>query len=448
MTSGTTILAWADFNTIRVSGTTMAQSDELKHQLRELRTSLEALPEVSEPPKPMLRVLGSMRSEQNWNTLLAYFLDPSQPHGFDADLLKAFLQTASSETGSKIEYYHRDIEIVQVDTEATSPQNNRPDIVIRAPEKWFVCIESKVEATEGKRQTNRYLEDTHIGSEEKSEYPEDGHHYLFLSKRSAPDSIAEGFEDLFWGQVVDAFHETLRRSHGKYPQRSVNQLEDFLSTIDQVTSMEDDDFTTIQKEKIRLLSKYRSDIDDLLDAAESLRERAVEDWPKMFHHEVSDELWTDEWTLRDEPKKWGCIFKQGWYLDDDRLEPTTVAKETYGDYGFRLHFNHLIRREESFARGKLTYRLRCATNVPLRDEFHRLYNSERWQQELQPLLEEWEITNKGNKKDLMVKTYDVDQSGLPESYFETLTVAFEEHLPVAEVVDDILEEALTNVKED
>jgi hypothetical protein len=42
----------------------MATRDELTDRFRELRTSLEALPEVTEPPKPMLRILGSARSEQ------------------------------------------------------------------------------------------------------------------------------------------------------------------------------------------------------------------------------------------------------------------------------------------------------------------------------------------------------------------------------------------------
>ena len=425
----------------------MASGEELADRFRELRTSLEALPEVTEPPKPMLRILGSTRAEQKWNTLLAYFLDPSQPHGFGADLLKAFLDKAGQVTDEEINYYHRDIEQVTVDTEVTSPQNNRLDVLIRAPDEWFVCIESKVDASEGNRQTKRYIDDTHIGNEEKDEYPEDSRYYVFLSKRFAPDSKACGFSDLYWDQVVDALHEELRRSHGKYPERSVNQLEDFLSTITQVTSMENDDFTTIQKEKVRLLSEYRTDIDDLLDAAESLRERAIEDWPEMFRSQVDGELWTDEWRVYDGTKKWGTITKHGWWLDDEVLEPTSVIEETYGDKGFRLFFNHMIRREESFSRGQLTYRLRSSTNVPLRDEFNRLYNSERWQQELQPLFEEHDITNKGNKKNYFVKTYDVDQTGLPESYFETLAIAFEEHLPIVEVVDQILDEAVANIKD-
>lgn len=145
----------------------MATSEEIQNRLRKLRTSLEALPEVSEPPKQTLRILGSMRAEQKWNTLLKYFIDPSQPHGFGVDLLKSFLNKANEEADLGIEYYHRDFETVSIDTEITSPQNNRFDIAVRVPGEWFVWIESKVDASEGDRQTQRYVEDTHIGNEKK-----------------------------------------------------------------------------------------------------------------------------------------------------------------------------------------------------------------------------------------------------------------------------------------
>ncbi|WP_267642070.1 hypothetical protein [Haloarchaeobius amylolyticus] len=211
--------------------------------------------------------------------------------------------------------------------------------------------------------------------------------------------------------------------------------------------MEDNDFTQTQKEKVRLLSEYRSDFDELLEAAEKLRQRSVEEWPEQFQKQLSDDLWSEEWMIRCEPREYGCIFKHGWYLNDENLEPTNVAEETNGYSGLRLHFNHLIRSEQSFSQGQLTYRLRCPTNVPLRDEFHQLYNSEQWQSKLEPLLDEKGITNKGNKRDYMQKTYDVDQSGLPESYFKTLVVAFKEYLEIADIVDEILDEARVNIKD-
>lgn len=419
-------------------------SGELSERFQELRTSLEALPDISEPPKSTFRILGSTRSERKWNTFLAYFLDPSQPHGFDVDLLKCFLDLIQEETDTDLEYYHRDLEDVTVETELTSSPDNRLDILIQAPEEWFVWIESKVDASEGRRQLQRYVEDSHVGGEEKSAYT-GGHHYLFLSKSGAEDATVKQFRDLSWECLVGAFQERVRQSHGRYPTRSVAQLVDFLSTIRTVTNMDDDDFTKTQQERVRLLSEYRADIDTLLEAAEDLRQRAVEDWPTLFRNQVDDDLWTEEWRTQDNPNKYGCIFKYGWWRDDDNLEPTTISEETYGSTGLRIHFRHTIRKKESFSRGEFKYRLVCTTSVPLRDEINRLYNSDNFQKELRPILKERGIRNKGNKKIMTEKQYTVNQSGLPESYFAELATAFEEHLPIANIVDDIVEQALENI---
>lgn len=422
----------------------MTPSSGIDNQLSELRKSLKAISEVPEPPKSTFRILGSARSEQTWNTFLAYFLDPTQPHGFDADLLKSFLDKVREETPIEINYLHRDIKNTDVDTEVSTPQNNRFDIVIRAGDEWFVCIESKVDAFEGDRQTQRYIEDKHIGSEEKSKYPEDNHYYVFLSKRATPDSKARGFVDVYWSQVVNAFTEVLQRSKGRYPERSVSQLEDFLSTITEVTNMTEDDYTRTQIEKVQLLAEYKEEIDELVTASNQLRQRALDEWPERFRDHINDEVWTQEWHARD--GKWGTIYRDGWYLDGD-LNPTSNVSDTRGNNGLRLHFMHYLREEDSFLEGELRFELVCNTNVPLRDEFYRLYNSDQWQSEVQSALDTQDILNKGNKSTYTQKTYDIPQSDLPESYFDTLAIAFEEHLPVANVADKILSEALDNVKE-
>jgi len=50
-------------------------------------------------------------------------------------------------------------------------------------------------------------------------------------------------------------------------------------------------------------------------------------------------------------REWGCAFRDGWYLDDEGLNPTRDHTQTNGNTGFRLHFNHLIRNPESFSEG-------------------------------------------------------------------------------------------------
>jgi hypothetical protein len=47
---------------------------------------------------------------------------------------------------------------------------------------------------------------------------------------------------------------------------------------------------------------------------------------------------------------------------------------------------------------------------------------------------------------LFRKTYHIEQSGLPESYFEMLSVVFEEHIRVAEVINKLLKKSLMRLQ--
>lgn len=445
----------------------------LQGQLRELRKALQAIPETREPPKPTLRIIGSGRAEQHWNRFLWYFLNPDQPHGFGADLLTSFLDKVDQQTTADIDYLHRDIERVEVDMEVTSPQNNRPDIVVRSPGEWFVCIECKVDATETNGQLARYIKDPYIGSELKATYPEEGHNYLFLSKSTAPDAdtkfqLTKGnapdpflgeylaadntpaeyharFVDLYWHHVVEAFNETLHLTRGQYPNQSISQLDDFHANISSVISMTDDDFTETQKEKMQLLDEYRDEIDELFEAAEALRRPLAEDgeWVDVFRSAAPEcDVWADEWHCRRD--KWGCIFLDGWYLDND-WTPTTNHQETRGGPGHRLHFSHMIRKKRSFRDGILVFELRCSSNNEIRSVFNDLYNSDSWQSKLDSACDDYGITNKGNQKTYTTRTYDVDQAGLPESYFEMLETAFKDHRELAQTVDEIHKKALDQV---
>jgi len=94
----------------------MATSDQLTDRLRELHRSLYAVPEVSEPPKSILRIsLHPLRTTTEYPTGILSTGRLSRM-GFGADLLKAFLDTAHQESGMAVEYYHRDIQTVRAET--------------------------------------------------------------------------------------------------------------------------------------------------------------------------------------------------------------------------------------------------------------------------------------------------------------------------------------------
>lgn len=67
--------------------------------------------------------------------------------------------------------------------------------------------------------------------------------------------------------------------------------------------------------------------------------------------EVGDERWTDERWIYNASAESGTICRRGWWLDDEHLEATSAIGDTNG---FRLFFNRMIRRTESFSRGTLT----------------------------------------------------------------------------------------------
>lgn len=446
---------------------------KLQDEFRELRRSLEAIPEVEEPPKSTLRVLGLSRSEKSWNSLLKYFLDPSQPHGFKADLLKSFLDKLTTETTIDLDYIHRDLDRVELDIEVTGDEG-RPDIVVRVPGKWFICIECKVDAGETNGQLGRYLQDPMLGNTEKSEFPTGGHHYVYISKSLAsdantsvritkenaptnlqekyflrentPDVYEKEFVDLYWEQVADAFSEEVKFSRGQYPERSVSQVDDFLTNIQRVTMTREDKFTETQKEKVQLLDEYRNDIQELFDAADALRKPLVEDgeWAERFLNIAKNsEFWSDEWHCRSD--KWGCIFRDGWYLDND-WNPTTDHTATRGGPGHRLHFTHHIRKEESFRNGVLRMYLVSPTSNEIREEFNALYQSEEWRGEIEKVCEKYGINNRSLQKTYTKASYDVDQSRLPDSYFETLLTAFEEHKEIADIANRIHQKALEKAR--
>ncbi|WP_159039793.1 PD-(D/E)XK nuclease family protein [Streptomyces sp. TP-A0356] len=96
-----------------------------------------------------LEVLGLADLERHHQKVIAWLLDPSQPHQLGERLLTSMLRRAG----------HRDLPAqalaeAEVHQEVEQPPGTRADIVIRT-EACTLVIELKVHATEGRRQTER-----------------------------------------------------------------------------------------------------------------------------------------------------------------------------------------------------------------------------------------------------------------------------------------------------
>lgn len=327
--------------------------EELDDTLSKFQQRFAQLPDVEEPPQTFLHLLGQESKETDWNTILSYFLDPSEPHGFGTDLLEAFLSLLKSNPELAFDFNWLDFSEIEVESEwTTHGTGDRPDLVIYSGRNWFVCVEMKVGASEGKNQTERYATSARIGDIPKDEFPEDGQYYVYLSAKGTANASADEFADVAWREVVAELERFQVQSRGQYPAKSLAQLDDFLDTIRREINMTNNAFEQNQIEKMRLYVEYVGLIEEAQDAFEGVYKREKKSWKERFLSEFQPPSWSDEWHCTSD--KWGLIYREGWRRTSE-FEPTNDRNEAL----YRVEFRHHIKNKDSFKDGILTFHLYC-----------------------------------------------------------------------------------------
>ena len=254
------------------------EAEELSDSLSEFQRRFAQLPDVEEPPQTFLQLLGQESEETDWNTILSYFLDPSEPHGFGTDFLEAFLSLLEENPALKFDFDRLDFGELEVKSEwVMRDLAVRPDITIYSGRHWFIIIEMKVGASERSDQTNQYVCSKKIGNIDKSEFVEEGsrtrnENYVYLAPESTADAEALEFVDISWHEVVKALEQFEYQSHSRYPAKSHAQLNDFLDTIRRELNMTDENFEENQMEKMRLYAQYADKIDEAREAFDEWQE--------------------------------------------------------------------------------------------------------------------------------------------------------------------------------
>lgn len=410
---------------------------ETKNRLENLQTAINRIPSPAPPPKTTLQIQNQADIEGAWQNYLQYFLNPDANHGLGTDALVQFLRGINSVSNRAVPT--RISENVSVDDEVGSPNGNIPDIVIRDSEEFFLCCELKLYSSEGDEQTHRYVNDPYIGSTQKSRFPEGDQHYVYIRRPDRPGAKADEFVDVTWHQIREWFEPLLFNNQGRYPTRTTAQLTDFLDTIQQ--DMTQDEHIQTAQEKMQLYFDHEDAIREAEEGLNTVYEYEVQNWRRRFVEGYLPDNWGEEWHTN--PNQYGQIYHTKWRQDGGLAVDNTEIK---------LHFVHLIRNKDSFTDGKLTFQLRMPNGGPYRKRFEKLFISEQFSNELDPLLGRYDI-DKGPGMDysnprLTGKTYPVVKSGLPESYYETLQQATREHIEVATVINDILDTAIEEVETD
>lgn len=411
--------------------------DRLAEELSELQIGIERIPSPDPPPRTTLQIQGLADQEDAWQNYLQYFLDPQAGHGLGADALTEFLRQLDDLTSDSLPTHPS--EDVVVEAEVESDSGNRPDIIIRDPERFFVCCELKLYSLEGDDQTRRYIDDAQIGTVEKDSFPDRGHHYVYLKRPGHPTADADEFVTITWRQIRNWFMPLLFDNRGRYPTRTTAQLGDFLETIQQ--DMTDDEHIQTAREKMQLYFDHEDAIREAKQGLETVYEYEKENWRRRFVDEYLPETWSDEWHTN--PSTYGHIYHSKWRQND------ALAIE---DARVRLHFVHLIRDATSFEDGKLTIQLRWPGENPYRERFKEHFVSDQFAEQLDPLLGQHDIDKRAdysyNNPRFTEKIYPVAKSDLPESYYETLQQAVQEHQALAPVINEVLGTAITDVETD
>lgn len=412
----------------------------LEERLAKLQAAVAAIPEDSRSPEPTLDILGLERAEGAWQEYFAYFLDPGRPHGLDHHFLATLFDRL--EALDAIEFRPTEFELatseyIEVRTERGTAHGNIPDIIVYEEGSWYLCLELKVNSSEGggeKAQTVRYAEDPDIVPDSVEAYDEGS--YLYIAPRSARPSISPQFTDVSWEDLVEVIDAVLLEATSAIPASTLTQLSEFKTTIETQLMTSIDDDTRRRKD---LYFEYR----DVIDAVEGAIDPFVDDvlqndWASALETDHRPESATDfEWEYAAIGYSYGQILTPGWQ--------TARNEEPFLD----IHFEHKPRSKE-FKQGRLTFLLEL--EEPNKSTISR-ESGERYHEFRADLLDglpgvidatespSWETIDDdpGSSLKKLTRALYSYEPGDESGYYNALSQALDDHRAVATFVSETLE---------
>ena len=416
-------------------------TDSLKSRLAGLKSDLDRLPEADEPPSTTLQIIRSRQQEQDWQRLLFHYLSPDESHGLDYALLEHLLSAFSERSDVDFAFSQLDLADIQIKQEVTVSNGRRPDAVIWASEDWFICWELKVGASEGKDQTRDYVASKAFSSINlrKDEVPADGHHYIYL----APDGgspVADEFVPVSWKWVGEEIQTFLAESQGKYPGRTIAQLETFAGTIQSELQMTE--YQENRQEKVELYVEHYNDISEVQQAFDEQWEQFGKTWgtrlvealdtavlvdnPDIPHKEVMANITLEDGSERAtvllQDSDWGAIYaSESWRteLDETEKEPQVYFLHRVGD------------KYKPVAVGNRKLKFWLQNYGGSADEFYENFATKFESDEQIADLTPARTTRTGNKANVLEATYDINvdsHSDFFEAYIAALSLAMDEHV--------------------
>lgn len=275
---------------------------QIKKQFRDIDRRLE---NVERYPETTLNIIGKARSEGHWESLLVYFIDKTNPHGFGTDVLSAFLKALASHVDTEFSELMIDLDNVEIQSQVATG-TGPVDLVLCVRNEWFICIEMKVGSPETGVQTVRYANASQLGNVVVDKYNDTGE-YVYLAPKHATSPTSSEFIPVSWEHIVDHFENLLLNDYGQYPSKSRAQFVDFLDTIKRELYMTD--MSKISTET-KLYAEYHETIKQLVDGFEADKKQLLELIESTFFAELECER--DNWESNTTSANYVNFYKSEW----------------------------------------------------------------------------------------------------------------------------------------
>lgn len=415
-------------------------------------------------PKGLFSVLPGSREAQYQSTL-AYFLDPQKPHGFGYTLLESFLRCIDfHEFNLAGQHIEIDDEVWVTDDDS----DGRIDLIICGGSalvdhpRWGVFLELKVGAQEGRQQTTTYAQtdkwnfnwfDTNrLDVDQLSDSK-----YVYLKRDAAPPATDQTgtFESVSWAAVVEQFESDIQEAMFEYPNRSVVQFTDFMESLRQTEGM---DSSVNEDELNERLSVYfeHSDLIRQVEQANSQFESDFEDLSTYITEQWANKLESQYefensgWQISTASNpKWQKILPEYW--DQDPLNSRSTIQLFY------RHSPTTDLLRDQILRFRL--RLPPARNVHTQEQesgqsFNNIFTEKcatTYAAEIEDVADNINAdeTKLTTASAIITKDYQLDRDNLANSYFQQLDRAVGEFCTdqntLSTVINNAFEEAYREV---
>lgn len=456
--------------------------DDEKDQERRLQQLNEYVRKYTEwkhrfrRPKSVFSYLGG-GMERKFHDALLYFLDPDQPHGFNDQILRAFLTASSNEIASLepdnllSETPNRHIEVQKEVSISDDNSTGRIDLVIGGGDehkdhpKWVVMCELKVGQDISDNQRNNYKKANSwnfswFGNDSLNVQEPNNLLRILIGKENKLSRTTENsgnksnkFYPVSWKQITAEFKNVMNKNVFDLPQRSVVQYRDLLRTMCEISGNDD-------QLKQRHWDKTNEFAQFFFENAKHIEH--VENAKSTFHHILNDlaenlrKIWTKE--MNDE---FLIGTEEGWYAErnDDYEKYQWIGPEHWrvekDNNELRLGFVHST-TADALRNKQLSFRLRLPPQRNLhtrKDENDKSFN-DHLRGSLKKRKKDIRGTFDGSTEidfdasALLGKTYPLKTTNITEDYVNKLVTACDDfcgNTELIEVINEAFEEAYEKI---